>query len=341
VNAGSSGNYAKFQQYEYNRYQPGKSTTINLSFVMGTSSSGVTKYIGYSDGVNGIELLMVDGVAQFAVLSSTTIGNTYVRQTLWNVDAFDSTGPSGCNIDFTKCQILCIDFQALYAGRIRIGFNIGGVVHCAHEFNHANIIAVPYFANASLPIRAGIETTSAISTPDSFKLLCCSVMSEGGQATLVGYEFSSKVAITVGNGVPTHAFSIRPLSTFKTQTNRVQVKIESVEIAVTGTNAVEYDLVFGQLLTSATWSPTNAEYSACEFSTGGTLSGLPSITVESGTVSSSAQNKGIIDRTVYMRYPITLDATGSHRDLGTYTVLVSGVGGTSSVRCVVNWREIR
>lgn len=42
-----------------------------------------------------------------------------------------------------------------------------------------------------------------------------------------------------------------------------------------------------------------------------------------------------------IRYPLTLNAAGTARDLGRLTLLVQGIGGTSDTYGQLKWREIR
>jgi len=51
--------------------------------------------------------------------------------------------------------------------------------------------------------------------------------------------------------------------------------------------------------------------------------------------------KQTISKIISARYPITLNAAGAVRALGTLSVNALGVGGTSACRVILNWREIR
>ena len=42
-----------------------------------------------------------------------------------------------------------------------------------------------------------------------------------------------------------------------------------------------------------------------------------------------------------MRYPIALDRAGAVRANGTLSVLVTGIGGTSTCRTSINFKELR
>ena len=335
-----TGGKAFMQSYEYFRYRAGHSQLIYVTFNMIAGVSNVLKFAGYSDGSNGIEFQLNGTTKQFTIYSDSTSGDETVVQSSWNLDKLDGTGASGITLDITKTQILVIDFQALYVGRVRVGFDINGVVVWAHEFNHANLIAYPYFQSANLPVRCGMTSTGTVST--TMNLVCCTVQSENGESSKEGFHFSQDASVTAGNGSPTHLVSIQPKTTFNSITNRSKIIIDSVDIIVRGNSPVHYSVCLGDVLTgTTTFNDVNATYSATQYNAAGTTSGSPSIIMYQGHIPASANTKGSISETIVMKYPITLDASGAVRPLGRVTVLVTGLGGTSLVEGAINWTEIR
>jgi hypothetical protein len=115
-----------------------------------------------------------------------------------------------------------------------------------------------------------------------------------------------------------------------------------LEIAVLGTFPVAWKLVVGQALTAPTFADVNATYSSSEALAGaGTLSGTPALVLAQGVVNATGSNKTTAARSIGDTVPITLDQAGLVRNLGTLTVLVAGIGGTSSTQATLNWRELR
>lgn len=334
----SSGGRVFMQTFEFFRYQPGKSQLIFITFNMKGGTVNVDKIAGYSDGTNGVEFLLDDTIPKVRILSDTDAGDQTVAQSSWNLDEMDGTGPSGIDVDFTKTQILVIDFEALYVGRVRFGFNIDGITYYFHEFRNANNLADPYFQSASLPVRVGMTCSGVVTS--SMDYICSSVISEGGQDDTYGYLFSASGTVTAGNGVDSMAISIQPKTTFNSITNRSKFILESIDVVVTGANPVGWKLCVGQALTGGTATDVNATYSAMQTRTG-TLSGSPAIVLMRGYVAATSQQKQSVQKNTTIRLPITLDHAGAVRDLGRITVLVAGIGGTSATRVVLNWREIR
>ena len=337
-----TGGKAYMQSYEYLPYQPGKSQLVFVTFNMLSSVANVTKFAGLSDGVNGFEFQNNGTTNQFVTYSGTGSGNEIVTQSNWNLDKLNGTGASGITLDISKTQILVIDFQALYVGRIRMGFDIGGKVIYCHEFLHANLFTFPYVQSANLPVRCGMISSGTVSTTMNF--ICCAVVSEGGveDSDRFGYTFSQNASTTAGNGTRTHLISLRPKALFNGFLNRTRVVYIDVEIFVPGVKPVYWELCIGQAITgTTTYNDVNSTYSSVEYNNTGTISGSPLIVIDAGWVAASGASKGLVNNTVVARYPITLDAAGNNRALGTLSLIVTGIGGTSDVAGGIKFKEIR
>lgn len=337
-----SGGKSFMQSYEYLPYQPGKSQLIFLTFNMIEPVANVLKFAGYSDGTNGIEFQLNGSIKQFTIYSGSSAGNETVVQSSWNLDRLDGTGPSGYRLDITKTQILIIDIQALYAGRVRVGFDIGGEIIYAHEFLHSNIKSYPYIQSANLPVRCGMTCTATSSTTMNF--ICSSVISEGGteDINLFGYTFKQDSGvISVGTG-GTHIISLRPRSSFNSITNRTRVVYIDVEIFNTGNQPVHWELCVGQAITgTTTFNNVNTSYSSTEYNILGTLSGSPLIIIDGGYIPATGSNKTMVNTAIISKYPITLNAAGTQRSLGTLTLKATSLSGSQNCYASIKFREIR
>lgn len=329
---------AFMQSYEFIPYQPGRSQLGFITFNFREGKVGATKFAGLSDGIDGVEFRNVNGVNELRLWSSTDAETQTVPQTHWNLDKLDGNGLSKITLDISTTQIFVIDLQALYVGRVRVGFDIGGIPFYVHEFNHANIFEDPYFARASLPVRCGMEATATVSTTMDY--ICSSVASEGGSPSPVGRSFTTEAVVTADNGARTHAMSVRPKLLFNGLTNRSLFQLESVDI-LAGNNPVKWELALGQAISgTTTYSNVNAEYSAFEVNTAGTISGSPALVFQPGYIGSASNSRGSATANTTQRYPITLDQAGAHRAMGTLSILLTGVGA-SACRVSLTWREVR
>lgn len=346
VNAGGAGGTSFLQSFQYLPYQPGKSQMVLMTGVLGSGVAGAVKRFGYGDAANGIfyEQNGANGL-QFNRRTSTSGGvvDNPVTQANWNIDKFDGTGPSGAIIDPTKCFILVIDLQFLGMGRIRVGFDIGGVIRYAHQFLNANVLTVPYAQSATLPVLAEIIAGAALAAPATAAFKCASVISEGGFEIALGRNFSAAGSVSAGSGSRTHILSVRPALALNGITNRGLFVPESIEV-LAGTNAVLWELVIGAAFTVApTFAAVNATSSFMEAGTGGTFSNLTTgVLIASGYVGTgSGTTRATSAKDIAVSYPITLDRSGAQRALGTLSLLLTGIGGASASQASINWREVR
>lgn len=176
------------QTYQRFNYQPGKSQLILMTGVMNKSGggAGIREGMGVYDDNNGLFLESQDGTYKFVRRTSTGGGGAVdneVTQPNWSLDKMDGTGESGVELDFSKAQILVIDFEWLGVGRVRMGFNVNGKTYYAHEFNNANNLSEVYMSTPNLPLRYEIENDGT-GVPSSLEHICSSVMSEGGVQNL-------------------------------------------------------------------------------------------------------------------------------------------------------------
>lgn len=182
VGATTAGNRVRQTFMRFN-YQPGKSQLVMMTSVLDKSGggTGITRRVGLFDDNNGLFLEDAEGTYQFVRRTKTSgsVVNNAAAQSAWNIDRMDGTGVSHKTIDFSKTQILFIDFEWLGVGSVRMGFVIDGHVFYCHEFLNANVLDVVYMSTPNLPLRYEIDNggTGAASTMDH---ICATVISEGG-----------------------------------------------------------------------------------------------------------------------------------------------------------------
>jgi hypothetical protein len=349
--SGTAGTGVSYHQsYQYNPYQPGKSQFIAITGLLGTGVAGWTQDFGYFDSLNGV-IYRQNGVTnlQVGIRTSTSGGvvETWINQADWNIDGMDinlnsTRNPSGLTLDPTKTFILIIDLQFLGMGRVRVGFDIDGVVYYVHEFLNANVLTVPYMQSASLPI-AAVLTGTTTAAPANCYFKCATVQSEGGALGTFGYQFSTPSASVTAASTRTHLMTIRPKTLFNTMPNRSMFSFDMLNITVTGTASVYWELCIGVNLTGATvWNSINSTHSAFEYNTNGTynVASAP-VVVACGYVASTNTAKMSMDRTISLHYPITLNRAGANRDLGQLTLLVTSLGVNSVTHAALEHYEIR
>ena len=162
----ASGDKAILSTKEYFVYRAGQSQQVMATLNFQGLGPNIEKRAGYFDDNNGMFFLYTDGGAAVVVRSDGTgsVVDTEIPPATWNIDTMDGTGPSGITVDWATTQILVLDFQALFVGRVRFYLDIDGILYPVHEQNHANVETIPYISTAKLPVRYEIEAVGSVST---------------------------------------------------------------------------------------------------------------------------------------------------------------------------------
>lgn len=334
-------NVTVIQSHYYAPYTPGRSQLALATFNMKTApTAGQTKRAGYFDGNNGmfIEWDATDGVS-VNLISDTSNGSEKILQANWNIDPLNGLGPSGYTLDLTKTQIFFISMQALYVGRVIVGFDIDGDLVPVHAFQHANRVVAPYIQQASLPIRYELRGTNSVGS--RMDAICASVMSEGGQELLEipGRAFS--VSLAAGTAVTTEVpmLAIRPKQTLNGVRNQGLVLPQQLS-AYSRTNGARIRLIRNGTITPAVWTDVSTQNSMVEWS--------PSATAVTG---GETVFTAFVDQEGGVSFPLSADSLGrilgaySHvlttNPADTFVVTAASVNATCNVQVGINWKEIR
>lgn len=344
----ASGDSVIRQQRGYNRYQPGRSQFIQVTFVFGAPKTNLYQYSGYGDAQNGIFVETVGTSIHINLRSyvSGAIVNNRISQSDWNIDRLDGSGPSGIVLDLTQRQIFVIDLEWLAVGRVRTGFNINGMMYYAHEFDHANNGVSAYMTTANLPLEYGIVNLGVTASASSMKHICGNVDSEGGYQDDFGIPFSAgNAATTITVSTRRPVLTIRPKLTFNSIVNRVQI-VPYELVPYIATNGAYIEIVYGGTLTGASFADVNATASAIERDVAATaISG--GIVLWSGAIPAAGPGgnaRGGGTQSITSKLPIALNRAGAHPTTpytDNLSVVVTGIGGNATVSMALNWREIR
>jgi hypothetical protein len=171
------------QTFLHMNYEPGKTQLIYLTGNLRLSGggTGITARIGYFHETNGLFFENAAGtvrVVRRTHVSGSTVDNA-VTQASWNLDTMAGAGPSGITLDWTKHQILVIDFAWLGVGRVRFGVEVGGRIYYVHEMLHSNVLNSVYMSTPNLPLRFEL-TNSGTGVASTMTHGCSTVISEGG-----------------------------------------------------------------------------------------------------------------------------------------------------------------
>lgn len=228
------------QTYMRFNYQPSKSQLIFITGVLKKSggSTGITARMGLFDDNNG--LFLENNAGTIRVVRRTNVTGTPtdnpVAQSSWNIDKLDGTGNSGITIDFTKTQILVIDFEWLGVGRVRFGFNINGITYYVHEMLHANNLSNVYMSTPNLPIRYEIANDGNGSA-SSLECICSAVISEGGREEVAVNGYAS----TGGTSITATKLTTNAILAIRQKTGYIGTTIDILDVSLLTTSNDNYE----------------------------------------------------------------------------------------------------
>jgi len=341
----SGANSAVMQSHYHAPYTPGRSQLSFVTFLMGAAPAAEGfKRAGYFDGTNGIYLERTASAVNLVLKSSTSKGTETVPQASWNIDTLGAgeKNPSGLTLDLSKMQILVIGMQALYVGRVIVGFDICGELVPVHQFLCANEEAFPYIAQASLPVRYEVGGTAATGTATVMHAVCSSVISEGG-ADLADIPARTFAATgTTANLASAVAVAIRCKPQLNGINQNAVVIPTEVDVSITDAGAW-VSVLLNPTISAGTFEDVSAGASTVEMSFAGNSGVDPTISAN-GTlidrfyVPASAQAKAeksaSLGGKVVMAYSHLLGAGD------VLAVLVEGSATTDSF-VSIKWKEVR
>lgn len=345
----ATGDTAIRQSRQYHPYIPGTSQIGMITFAFSAGQSGIVQAAGMFDDNDGILFRMNGTTPQFVIRKGGTDVEV-IDQTSWNVDTMNgnsATSPSGIILDFTKAQILVIDYQWLGVGRVRVGFDIDGNIVYSHYFNHANSVTEPYTQQASLPVRWEIKNTTGVAGPVSMRAICFSVYAEGVnyETGFINSASNDTTAVTVG-GPAVGILAVRLKNTVNTIPVKALARLKQWSILTN--NDIHYKVYIMQDSSAISGTPTWTSATPtgwCEYTTNFSLVTDPptnAVVLSSGYANGNQGNSGgpsfgsgIGDRsaTIYQNF----DSTNSM----IFAIIGYKLAQNASVYASMNWIEIK
>lgn len=220
-------------------YQPSKSQLIFITGILKKSGggSGITTRMGLFDNDNG--LFLESDTTTNLVLRSSVSGSavdTSTAQSNWNIDTMDGNGASGITLDFSKTQILVIDFEWLGVGRVRFGFNVDGVTYYCHEILNANNKDVVYMSTPNLPLRYQIENDGT-GAASSLEAICSAVISEGGKEEIGTNTYAS----TGGTSIEATKTQMNALVAIRLKESAIGCTVDITDMSIITTSNDNYE----------------------------------------------------------------------------------------------------
>ena len=223
----ASGDIAIRQSRPYHRYQPGKSMFMASAIQFGTALANQVNRIGFFDDSNGVffeqngTVTAANPSGMCVVVRSDTSGLvTELRTTLdqWNGDPrFRDT------IDWTRIQMLWIEYAWYGAGVVRFGVTVNGEQILLHSqaFGNRTGQTTAWARTGNLPVRYEQRNTGTTTVQNDIIHYGVSVLVEGGLDDQRGFTYAygnpqlaPRRAVTAGQSrFPLVSYRGRPMGT--------------------------------------------------------------------------------------------------------------------------------
>ena len=237
----AAGDITMRQTRPYHRYQPGKTMFMASAINFGTANVGQTQRVGFFDDANGVFLEEGDpttanpaGIS--AVVRSDASG--VIVDTKVPFDQFLASDKVRASIDWTRIQMIWLEYAWYGAGLVRWGIFLDGEPILLHKVGYGNRQSQTgaWARTGNLPVRYEQRNTSAQTTTNDMIHYGVSVIVEGGVDDQRGFTYSYGMAAatplrTVTSGVR------YPLLSFRGRTMGTQEYTQATSASTGGTTS--------------------------------------------------------------------------------------------------------
>lgn len=257
VTTTASGSSVIVQSRRRIKYNPGRSTIVQISTNIGGNKANCRRRVGQFDSNNGV-FFELDGTVLKCVIRSNTSGSvvdTSVSQSSFNGDKLDGTGPSGVTLDTSKHQLWIMEYGWQGIAIVRFGLYLNGSIVYCHTFNSANEIAVPYMKTANLPLRVENTNTGITASATTLSSNCFCLQQEGEDDDAEGFTRSYvRTSLKTVAAVP----GSTPVISFKLSSTKLEAIANLVKavVSVQTNDNVFWEILLNPTLTGATYSET-------------------------------------------------------------------------------------
>jgi hypothetical protein len=330
-------------------YQPGKSLLVLQTFCMSVPKQGLRQRHGYFDVENGLYLQLLGSTLSFVRRSSSSgsLKETIAERGHWNVDNLDGSGPSGFVLDITRAQIMFIDIEWLGVGSARMGFVIEGKFCLCHVFHHANQQAtavsdttLPYMTTACLPVRAELENVETTGSTSSYRIICTSIMSEGGYE-LRGRQRSVGTEVIDSPKILPIKNTFYPVVSIRLKATRLNAIVVPTHFALISTVASDYKwrIVVGATVSGGGNWVSAGDDSCVEYKLDGTNAIVDGTVLKSGFFTSSGSSSPIVSLEPGV-FKFQLERNSFTKVAYTFTLAVAGKAANDKVLGSIDWEEV-
>lgn len=306
------------QSRPYHRYQPGKTMKMATACNFGGAITNQRQRVGFFDDGNGIFFEQADPtttnpLGMFAVYRSN-IGGSTVDTRITYENWSDPYGKKG-SLDWTKIQMIWIEYAWYGAGGLRWGVTINGDQFILHEIGAGNNLSQPWSRTGSLPVRYELRNIGTVTGGTTFYHYGVSVLVEGGIDSQRGFTYSYGMA----SQVPQNAVG----------SNKVRIPILSIQPRTMGTQ--EYTQASAAVSSGSTTTMTVASYPSI---TSITVSGTTATLVFSANHNITNQTTPVTSLTISGATPAALNGFFPVTYVNATTVTYQVPSGTTTASVV-------
>jgi hypothetical protein len=188
------------QSRPYHRYQPGKTLFMATAVTLGPAQLNQRQRVGFFDDGNGVFFEQAEPTAgsnpagMFVVLRSDAGGmpvDTRFALPEWNGDP-----AARASLDWSRIQMLFIEYAWYGAGTVRFGVTIGGRPHILHEISQGNRPGqtLAWSRTGNLPVRYEQRNVAAVAAQNDMIHYGVSVLVEGQSDPQRGFTYAYGMA---------------------------------------------------------------------------------------------------------------------------------------------------
>ena len=249
----ASGDITIRQSRPYHRYQPGKSMVMSSAVTFGTALVNQVNRVGFFDDSNGVffeqngATTATNPLGIYCVVRSDTSGTVTDLQT--SLDNWNGDRGSAAMIDWSRIQMIWIEYAWYGAGTVRFGVTINGNPILLHSMAFGNRVGQTgaWARTGNLPVRYEQRNTGTTAAQNDMIHYGVSVLCEGRADDQRGFTYSYGMALGTPRRTVAAATTRFPVLTIR---NRVAGTIEFTQANSASTGGSTTTLV----ASGATWA---------------------------------------------------------------------------------------
>lgn len=256
---GTAGDEIVRQTRRVQKYIPGRQNVGSMAVIFGAPIAGICRRFGVYDETDGVYFEQ-EGANISCVIRRNTVGGVVedrvVREN-WNGDKLDGNGPSGIDLDFTKIQLVMVEYEWYGAGQVEFNFIINNNKYAVHQFDHANTIDHSWASRGQFPVRVEIKNITGVAGTHSFKQGSHSFSTEGRTERL-GRQKSVSTALA-GRPSASVALEFAPLVAIRLKADRLSTVVEPTSFTAGAIDNIDcfIAIVEGATIVGGTWVSLN------------------------------------------------------------------------------------